>query len=165
MMFRKLFAPKETPQPEPAYDLGEVQAIAEQGRRLAIYDRATNLYAYWYLQLRGEEEISRAKRSGKRLCCLSLWAPDRTLSDQLARSLREDLRDHDLAGYLNNGHFVVLLPETGESGARIVVDRIRERAGDGVITGLAEYPADGETFDALLDAAKTQGGIEQSDVA
>lgn len=164
-MLRKFFRPGKAASNDIAYDLGAVQESAQQGRRLAIYDRATGLYAYWYLQLRGEEEISRAKRSRKPLACLSLWAADRLLSERLGQSLRDGLRDHDLAGYLNNGHFVVLLPETGEDGVDVIVRRIRDQTGAGVVAGVAIYPADGETFDDLLGVAKSRGGHDQTQVA
>jgi GGDEF domain-containing protein len=139
------------------YDLAEVQAIAAQGRRLAIYDPATGLFAYWYLQLRAAEELSRGKRHRRGLICLSLWAPTPPAIDELCSALKTGLRDHDLAAYLNNGHFVALLTETDYAGASLVMERLFASC-PGASGGIASYPDDGESFDELLEAAKARGG-------
>jgi len=142
------------------YDLEEVLQIAAQGRRLAIYDRATNLYAYWYLQLRGDEEVSRARRYSKPLSFISLWAVAPQHIERLAAYLQEHLRDTDLAGYLNNGHFVVVLCETPKEGARIVLDRAFDAFGADIEAAIVSYPDDGESFDALLETAKARVASE-----
>jgi GGDEF domain-containing protein len=142
------------------YDLDEVLKVAAQGRRLAIYDRGTNLYAYWYLQLRGDEENARARRYGKPLSFITLWAATPALIERLAAHLHEHLRDTDLAGYLNNGHFVVVLCETPRDGARIVLDRALESFGGEVDGACVAYPDDGESFDTLLEAAKARASSE-----
>ena len=141
-----------------SYDLAEVQAIAAQGRRLAIYDRATGLYAYWYLELRAEEELARAQRFNKQAVLLSIWATTPDDIERTAAHLKEGLRTYDLAGYLNNGHFLVILNETDREGAQIVLDRVRDTAGDNVGAGLACFPEDGTSFDALLARAKSAAG-------
>ena len=137
-----------------SYDLAEVQAIAAQGRRLAIYDRATGLYAYWYLELRAEEELSRAQRFNKQAVLLSIWAPTPDDIERTAAHLKAGLRAYDLAAYLNNGHFLVILNETNHEGAQIVLERLRESVGCTVGAGLACFPDDGITFDTLLTHAK-----------
>jgi GGDEF domain-containing protein len=144
------------------YDLDEVKAIASQGRRLAIYDRETQLYAYWYLQLRAEEEISRGKRNGRGVICLSMWAPNPPLIDALCGRLRAGLRNHDLAAYLNNGHFVALLTETDAAGAQIVMDRLLASLDAGVTGGIACFPEDATTFDELLECAKARAASPAS---
>ena len=154
VMFSKLR--KREPEGAHDYDLDEVLQIAAQGRRLAIYDRATKLYAYWYLQLRGDEEVARARRYGKPLSLISLWAASPELIEELAAYLHEHLRDTDLAGYLNNGHFVVLLCETPHEGARIVLDRTLEAFGGRVESACVTYPNDADSFDALLETAKAR---------
>lgn len=138
------------------YDLDEVLQVAAQGRRLAIYDRATRLYAYWYLQLRGDEEVARARRYGKPLSLISLWAGSPELIERLSAYLHEQLRDTDLAGYLNNGHFVIVLCETAHDGARIVLDRALGAFGSEVEFACVTYPEDGDSFDALLESAKAR---------
>ncbi|HYM15605.1 MAG TPA: hypothetical protein VEZ14_08595, partial [Dehalococcoidia bacterium] len=68
----------------------------------------------------------------------------------------EHLRDTDLAGYLNNGHFVVILTETGVEGASIVLWRALEVFASELDAAVVGYPADGDCFDALLEAAKAR---------
>ncbi len=145
------------------YDLSEVQEIASQGRRLAIYDRATGLYAYWYLQLRAAEEISRSQRHGRGAFFVSIWAPSPISIEAMRERLKATLRDHDLAAYLNNGHFVALLTETDGAGATIVLKRLLADADAGVTIGMASYPDDGSTFDDILECAKTRGAAPSAD--
>ena len=145
------------------YDLSEVQEIAAQARRLAIYDRATGLYAYWYLQLRATEEISRSQRHGRGVFCASIWAPSPASIESMCERLKTGLRDHDLAAYLNNGHFVALLTETNQDGAAIVLKRLLAGAAAGVTVGLACFPNDGATFDDLLEYAKARGAVPSAD--
>ena len=143
------------------YELEEVLQTAAQGRRLAIYDRATNLYAYWYLQLRGDEEVARARRYSKPLSLVSVWATEPDTITAVAAHLNERLRDTDLAGYLNNGHFVIILAETAMDGAAIVLERAAAQFGDAVEAAAVTYPADGETFDELLERAKSRASEQK----
>jgi len=138
------------------HDISEVIELAAQGRRMAIYDRATGLYAYWYVQLRAEEEVARAKRGGRPFACLSLWASGPVRIEALAVHLRTKLRLYDMPAYLNNGHFVVLLLETDEAGTHIVLDRIAASVERDLAAGCASHPDDGGTFEVLLAAAKTR---------
>lgn len=139
------------------YDLAEIQKLAQQGRRLAIYDRSTGLYAYWYLELRADEELSRAARFQKRLALMSIWADSPEAIAEAGEHLKNGLRDYDLAAYLNNGHFVALLTETEGHGARIVLERVRLSCGGRLSAGVALFPDDGATFEALLEVAKHRG--------
>ncbi len=159
----KLLRRSSAEPPKHDYDLDEVKEIANQGRRLAIFDRATGLYAYWYLQLRADEEVSRSKRHGKAVICVSFWAPTQPMIDELCKRLQTGLRDHDLAAYLANGHFVALLTETHAEGAELVVRRTLAGLDADVTAGMARYPNDGATFDELLEFAKTQASkVERS---
>lgn len=156
----KLFGRRE-PEPSHDYDLDEVVQTAQTGRKLAIYDRGTGLYAYWYLQLRGDEEISRARRYQKPLSLLSIWAPTQDLVSALAEHLRDRRRDTDLAGYLNGGHFVLILCETSDEGAEIVRTRLRDGISEDLDVSFVTFPDDGETFDDLLERAKARGSAER----
>lgn len=162
--FVKLFKREPADDNTHNYELDEVLQTAAQGRRLAIYDRATNLYAYWYLQLRGDEEVARARRYSKPLSLVSLWASKPETIAALAAHLNERLRDTDLAGYLNNGHFVIILAETAMDGANIVLERAAEAFGDAIEAAAVTYPADGESFDELLERAKARA-TEQREAA
>lgn len=149
------------------YNLDEVMAIANEGRRLVIFDRATGLYAYWYLQLRAAEEISRARRHTKGVHCVSIWASSPEMIDAVRARLKDSLRDHDLAAYLNNGHFVVLLTETDHKGSEIVRGRILHGLEPAVTAGIASYPGDCETFEDMLERAKERAsdGASATDAA
>jgi GGDEF domain-containing protein len=153
----KLFKRSQSPGRR-GYDVDHVKEIATEARKLAIFDRSTGLYAYWYLQLRATEELSRAQRHGKGVICLSIWGPTSIIADTLRERLHSALRDHDLAAYLNNGHFAVLLTETDISGAFVVLRRLLQGVDRSVTAGVAAFPADGATFEALLDCAKQRAG-------
>ncbi|HXF50701.1 MAG TPA: hypothetical protein VNM43_03340 [Dehalococcoidia bacterium] len=141
-------------QREPARDLNpSLRKLADEGRKLAIYDRVTGLYAYWYLQMRAEEEMSRAGRYQKALSVASFWCSTKDAIERTTETLAGTLRATDLAAYLGNGHFVVLLPETNAEGAAIVVERVRERVGEGISGVAVQYPDDGETLSDLLETA------------
>jgi PleD family two-component response regulator len=149
----RVFGQKQAKQA--SYELDAVMEMASEGRRLAIYDRGTKLYAYWYLDLRAAEEVARARRYSKPLSLISLWVPTPELVASLAEHLVSALRSTDLAGYFNNGHFVLLLCDTGRDGESFVLDRLLEGfpAASG---GLVTFPDDGETFDELLEVAKAR---------
>jgi len=84
---------------------------------------------------------------------------------QVARVTRTELRGTDVLARYGGDEFIVLLPETPPKGARIVAERIREMmAGlpleaDGrriactVSIGMASFPQDGETLDAVVTRA------------
>lgn len=134
---------------------------AETGRRLAIYERETGLLAYWYVTLRGKEECDRAARYDRPLALLLLepaQEPDgRIVQEQLAQWVRQQVRTVDITGYLGNGRFLVLMPETDGTGAWRVVVRLH---GDlaGVEVSLACLPPDGLTFDELYGIASQRLG-------
>jgi hypothetical protein len=151
-MFRNLLRKQRRSAP---YALAEVVQMAEEGRRLAIYDRTTQLYAYWYLDLRGAEEVVRARRYNKPLSVLSLWATSPAAIQKLTAHLDAQLRDTDIAGYLNNGHVVVILCETSLKGASVVLRRTLIE-NPGVAGATVTFPEDGSTFDDLVEAAKAR---------
>jgi hypothetical protein len=127
---------------------------AAEGRRAAIYERGTGLYAYWYLQLRVEEEIVRAERGGGQLACISLHIEGDGRIDALAPGVRDALRLYDMAAGFDDGHVVIVLLDTGDVGVQVVLGRVALALGD-VIAGVARYPDDGRTFEELLEAARS----------
>ena len=60
MLFR-LFEQFRSRNDEPI-DIESFSTQVEENRKLAIYERETGMYAYWYLELRGEDECNRANR-------------------------------------------------------------------------------------------------------
>ena len=69
--------------------------------------------------------------------------------------LREGMRHTDIAGYLGNGRYVVIMPEADQAAAETAIARMKA---EGIATdaGLAYFPEGGETFEALYRAASAQ---------
>ncbi|MCH8995346.1 MAG: GGDEF domain-containing protein [Chloroflexi bacterium] len=141
-----------------------LRRIRQYGERLAIYDRETGLYAYWYFSLRLEEELARSHRY-KQACTLLLveslqgrLGPDE--EQRLLRSMTASFRSSDLVAHLGNLRFVVLLTSTDAEGALVVVRRFRASvAPNEVHVGLASYPADGQDWPSLLKAAGASSDV------
>ena len=128
----------------------------EAGRKLVIYERDTGLFAYWFISLRCEEECYRALRYGRPLSVAVIEpAPDTEsweATDRITKTLQEHLRKADLAGYLGNGRFVMVLPETDRAGALLFVERVRGFVPD-IQAGVSGCPEDGRTFSELYETA------------
>lgn len=128
----------------------------ETGRKLVIYERETGLFAHWYVTLRGEEECDRAARYERTLGLLLVEpAPGANtwgVQDHLADWIRRTTRTTDVAGYLGNARYIVLMPETDRAGADNLLRRLQEQV-DQVESSLTMFPGDGVTFDTLYAAA------------
>jgi GGDEF domain-containing protein len=134
---------------------------AETGRRLAIYERETGLLAHWYVTLRGKEECERAARYRRPISLfLAEIAPEadpKATQEQLPHCLRKNFRRVDIIGYLGNGRYVVLMPESDIAGARLAATRFQDTL-SGVDIALSELPTDGTTFDQLYAVASQRLG-------
>lgn len=77
---------------------------------------------------------------------------------EFGRRFRGWLRTEDEFSYLGGGRFALVLPQTDATGARVAVGRARQlllaQAGLALRAGLAEYPADAETEEALVGEAE-----------
>ena len=78
----------------------------------------------------------------------------------MANALRVDSRAIDTAARQGGDEFALVLPETGGKGAQEVALRVCDRVsndeevpGISISAGIAVYPQDGETIEALLGAA------------
>lgn len=147
-------------------------------QRLALYDPLTDLPNRTLLDDRVETALSRARRDSSHFAVLYVdvdgfkAANDRfghSLGDRLlvevAKRLVQCLRDADTVGRLGGDEFVVLLspielPDDAAAVARKIqdclsqpypIDDLRLRLTASI--GIAVYPDDGETFEALLDLA------------
>lgn len=134
----------------------EAVQLADRGRKLAIYERGTGAFAYWYVLMRWTEESSRAVRYGRTLT-LALVEPEAEgdasrLTTALAAWLQEHLRVSDIVGYLGYARFVVVMPETDQMGARIVMDRLLQDVAGGDV-GVVSFPEDGLDFEQLCTEA------------
>lgn len=136
----------------------EQSRLYEWTTSFILLDPLTRLPNDRFLREAMEREAARCRRY-RRTCSLLFLGVDRrlTLPDarwrELAAVVRKALRQSDLLCRDREGHFVVILPETGAEGAEILVRRLRDelaRAGlqepagvnlaDHVRWGVASYP-------------------------
>jgi len=148
----------------PAALLEKIAQQAESGRKLAIYERETGLFAHWYITLRCDEECKRAVRYERPLALLLVEPVAQSnaweVNDRLLDWLRRQLRATDLPGYLGNARYVVLMPETKPGQAKRAVKRLLAEV-DGSEAGLSCYPEDGDSFNALLSTATNRLTADQ----
>ncbi|HEV2751864.1 MAG TPA: diguanylate cyclase [Gemmatimonadales bacterium] len=142
--------------------------------RLSVTDDLTALFNRRYLMDILELEIRRSRRMHHPFAVLMVDVDNfkpyndayghlegDTALARIAAILRETSRDVDYAARYGGEEFVVLMPETEMAGAVEMAERIRARlAGDAVIgekltisVGVAQFPVDGETPEALLARA------------
>lgn len=136
--------------------IGEASSNAETGRRLAIFERDTKLFAHWYIELRGEEECDRAMRYSRDLTVAVLEPTpgdhEHEVSRELAHWLRAHKRNTDIVGYLGNARYIVIMPETATSHVAGFVQRLYRDVPNADI-GVGAFPRDGSTHEALYAAA------------
>ncbi len=152
----------------PAPERGQIEKFINQGRKFAIYEGNTGLFAHWYMELRGKEECDRAKRYGRGLAFLVVepvrsddeWAMQHALQVWFSSALRQS----DVAGYLGNGRYLIIMPEADAESATHVIRRLRNE-GYATDVGLSCLGDDGDTYDQLYKAAAAQLPISLRHVA
>ena len=163
---------------EAAMALANAQ-LYETTRALADRDPLTGFFNHRYLHERLGEEILRAQRSQAPLSVLMIDLDDfKLVNDTLghlfgdevlrwaAEQIRAALRGSDVPARYGGDEFAVLLPDTPGGGAREVGERIVAALRDhpyrgegrgpvavGASIGLASFPADGHTAQALIAGA------------
>lgn len=175
---------------EKAYNLERAMLQQEQMKLLAETDPLTGLFNRRALAEKLRQEVERSERYQTVLTCILLdidhfKATNDTFGhqvgdlvlQQVAQMLRREQRTVDLIARYGGEEFVVLLPETGATGARIFAERIlrrvaAQRFGDAarpvqltLSMGIATVPdsrvSDAESLLRLADAnllkAKTDG--------
>ena len=158
--------------------------------KLATIDELTAMYCRRHICELGRKEFSRSCRSGEPLGVLLLdvdqfkeindgyghAAGDKTLVD-ISAIMRNNLRSQDLLGRYGGDEFLVLLPNTGPSGAEMTADRLRRaicshlvvhgsrRIALTISMGISIFDLQAEDFQNLVDRAdvalydaKSQGG-------
>jgi diguanylate cyclase (GGDEF)-like protein len=125
---------------EKAYDLENAVLGQEQMRRLAETDPLTETFNRRALIEKLAQEMDRAERYDTVLACLMIdidnfksvndthghLIGDRILR-QMANLLKREQRAVDIVARYGGEEFVILLPETGITGARIFAERILRR--------------------------------------
>lgn len=149
--------PREHPPEKHAIE--KVMHQVDKGRKLVIYERDTGLFAHWYVELRGNEECDRARRYGRALS-LAVIEPNRDgdpweMQARVRDWLRDGMRHTDIAGYLGNGRYVVIMPESDAEAAEAAIARMKD-AGIATDAGLSYFPDNGEAFEALYRHASAQ---------
>jgi len=156
-----------------AFDVTERKHAEEKVQLLAVTDPLTGLGNYRRLAEALDTEVKRTGRTGRPFAVLLLDLDQlKKINDRyghligsqalcrFADILRVDCRAIDTAARYGGDEFVVILPETTAVAAKLVASRIRRRlAADSLAPrlsasiGVAIYPQDGETIEALLRTA------------
>jgi len=152
----------------------------EKLEQLTFVDELTGVNNYRYLEQRLGEELQRAARHNYPVAVIYLdfdgfklvndthgHEAGNTLLRRVSQMLRASVRGEDFIGRLGGDEFLIVLPHTDSSGALIAAERLRTklRSADlrapsgepmdfvGFSMGVASYPADGGTREALIRAA------------
>lgn len=147
--------------------------LFDQVRELAVSDSLTGLGNYRKLIATLENEIQRSRRTRHSFVVLLMDLDGlKQINDRhghlvgsqaicrLGKVLRLNSRGFDTAARYGGDEFALVLPESGADVAQRVSERIREKVAEdpgfpkiSVSVGAAVFPQDGETIEALLDAA------------
>ena len=153
--------------------VSERRAAEKRLRRLAVRDSLTGLGNYRRLIAALEGEIMRSQRTERPFALLFLDLDDlKGINDdhghlmgnralcRVAHALSVSCRSMDTAARFGGDEFALVMPETREAAARQVARRIEddlavdaEQPALSLSAGVAEYPRDGETVEALLGVA------------
>jgi diguanylate cyclase (GGDEF)-like protein len=154
--------------------------LHQEAQRLSITDGLTGIWNYRYFQMQMAQHFAAAVRFEHRLSLLVIdidrfkdvndryghQRGDATLVELARRVVMHTRLNIDTLARYGGEEFVLILPETGLEGARIVADKIRDEVAKTafgtdeeepievtVSIGYASYPEHGLTQQALVDAA------------
>jgi len=154
--------------------------LHQEAQRLSITDGLTGIWNYRYFQMQMAQHFAAAVRFEHRLSLLVIdidrfkdvndryghQRGDATLVELARRVVMHTRLNIDTLARYGGEEFVLILPETGLEGARIVAEKIRQEVAGTpfgtdeeelievtVSVGYASYPEHGLTQQALVDAA------------
>jgi len=155
--------------------------LHQEAERLSLTDGLTGVWNRRYLQLQLQKEIDRANRFARPLSLLVVdidrfkqandeyghLVGDEVLVEVVRRLVDSTRTNIDVVARFGGEEFVAVLPETPREGARVVAEKVRQAISlrpikaEGVQGGLhvtvsvgvASYPEDGSSADALMRAA------------
>lgn len=152
--------------------------LYEMVERMAITDSLTGLYVRRHFQERLGEELKRSKRYQFKFAFLMLDIDDfkhcndkyghlvgDVVLKEIARIIKENVREIDIVGRYGGEELVLVLPETGPESARVVAERLRSKIAEHVFkaydeklkvtvsAGMAIYPDDSADADELIEYA------------
>lgn len=114
------------------------------------------LVTYWYLARRCDDECYRAARYRRPLTLLVVRVPEGPEMAQTEKELRNWMRSNvrlsDIAAYLGERVYGLLLPETDIEGAKGLERRLRV-AFPKAQTTVSEHPDHGRNLETLLSSA------------
>lgn len=163
--------------------------LYEMVEQMAITDSLTGLYVRRHFYERMSEEMKRSKRHKLSFALLMLDIDDfkrcndtyghlvgDVILKDMARVIRENVREIDVVARYGGEEIALVLPETGEENARVVAERLRARIEEHVFraydeklkltvsAGVSIYPKDSidarnliEKADEALYSAKKSG--------
>lgn len=145
----------------------EDEADEDDHAAAVLVDHTTGLFSESFFQVALETRIAAARRHLRPVAVVlievvtGLPTEEPVTIDALivADTLKETLREADVACRLRNGYFALLLEDTPENGAIWTVERIRRQLvatqeGVTVWAGIACYPAHAFSPDGIIDAAE-----------
>jgi diguanylate cyclase (GGDEF)-like protein/PAS domain S-box-containing protein len=160
-----------------ARDISEIEEVHEQLRHLATHDRLTGLANRALLYDRLDQALARANRVGGRVALLYLDldrfkpvnderghdAGDRVLVE-IARRIREVVRDTDTAARVGGDEFAVLVEGVGDLGlVEAVASRLLESVGDPIDIGSGDRGGEDVTVTASIGLVFAPPGCDDGD--
>ena len=117
------------------------------------YDWETGLYSRWYIEAMTDEALADAFCKRRTAFVLRFRSRSSWDTRRIAALLRAANDRGGLAGVIGPDEFAVTLADTDRSGVNKLLYDIAQAMNIAPEVGVAEFPGDGLTFEALIRAA------------